>query len=217
MFIDQWTRTRHFIELDCLETSCSFISSSLSHAVDDLKKNYSQEIEKVSPEHRDLFEGVLQDEHWNLTSQYPKFLWHSHYLLLYGLFETILNSYCSIAAQKVDSNLKLKDLSGQGIERAKNYLSKVAGLERCFNTCEWQEIKLAGEIRNVIAHAAGKLNYENSSHKKLAEKLRSVQYIELLNETESGSDILLSEGFVVSKNRLIRGFINTLGTSKVSS
>ncbi|EKO3980242.1 hypothetical protein [Vibrio fluvialis] len=217
MLIDQWTRIGHNIELDCLETSCLFIAESLDKAVADLEKNYSQKLSQVDQEHRDAFEGFLQDEHWNLTRQYPRFQWHSHYLLSYGLFETILNSYCDIAAQKLSSNLKLKDLSGQGIERAKNYLSKVAKLESCFNTPEWQSIKLAGEIRNIIAHTAGHLNYDNNSHKKLAEKLRHVKDVELVNETDNGSDILVSQKFVVSTIRNLRTFINRVGTSEVNS
>jgi hypothetical protein len=54
----------------------------------------------------------------------------------------------------------LKAYSGSGIERAKNYLRKVAKIEVPTGTASWSKVIEARDIRNIIAHNAGHLNEE---------------------------------------------------------
>jgi len=217
MLIDHITRTAYKIELECIEESCSYVSNTLASAIKKLELRSSKDIEMIDESFKDQLIDSLYDEHWTLASQFPKYQYYSHYLLSYGLFETILNEYCTKAAQKLNSKLKLKDLSGQGIERAKNYLSKVAGLEELFNSSDWQKLKLAGEIRNIIAHTAGNLNYENNKHKELARKLNDMDEVILQDESDYGSEIILSEKFVISTIHVIKRFIRDVGMSEISN
>ncbi|PKG78717.1 hypothetical protein CXF80_10570 [Shewanella sp. Actino-trap-3] len=61
----------------------------------------------------------------------------------------------------VEADLDIKasftDFTGSGIERAKQYLSKLSSLSPVSGT-EWKQIKDAQAIRNVIAHAAGNID-----------------------------------------------------------
>ncbi|TOH91112.1 hypothetical protein CGI70_23555, partial [Vibrio parahaemolyticus] len=57
-------------------------------------------------------------------------------------------------------NCTLKDYSGSGIERAKNYLRKVAKIEVPTGTVSWGKVVEARDIRNIIAHNAGHLDKE---------------------------------------------------------
>ncbi|GLT19926.1 hypothetical protein GCM10007938_37090 [Vibrio zhanjiangensis] len=64
------------------------------------------------------------------------------------------------------TNCTLKEYSGLGIERAKNYLRKVAEIEVPTGTVYWRKVVEARDIRNIIAHNAGHLD-ENSHSKQL--------------------------------------------------
>ena len=217
MLISQITRIYHSIEFDCLERSCDFVSRSLQNAADEISRNYERELLSVDEDHRDVYADVLSEEHNNYEKVYPKIQWDAYFLLSFGMFESTLNSYCRIAGHDADSNLTLNDLSGQGIERAKNYLSKVVGVEGCFNSSEWSYIRDASKIRNIIAHTSGTLNFDNSIHCKVADMIKKTEGVQLICEHDAGADILLSKEYVVNTIRTFRQFIRNIGVYDTNS
>ncbi len=218
MLIDQWTRISINMEFDCLETSCRFVYRSLDEAKSKIEQEYSERLNNIKDdEYKHFYEDIMQDDHHNFAEEFPRIQRFSHYLISYGYFEATLNQFCKYAEVRYEHSLKLKDLSGQGIERAKNYLVKVVGVESGLFSSDWQKIKFAGDVRNIIAHTSGSLNYDNDKHKKLADKINKTNGINLTNETEYGSQIVLTDEYVINVIRILRSFINNISMTKISS
>jgi len=72
-----------------------------------------------------------------------------------SLAESCLNRLCNYVRRKTGQTLAVMDLKGQGINRAKEYLSRVAGLKKIWETSAWHEVQVASDVRNAIAHSDG--------------------------------------------------------------
>ncbi|MBK8899920.1 MAG: hypothetical protein IPM53_01935 [Anaerolineaceae bacterium] len=90
------------------------------------------------------------DDYWLHTE--TNLMRMSIFLSLYAFLELILEELCRL--QQIEHQLALKstDLSGLGIERSKNYLKKVVGVDFAFGGKEWNEIKNYQKLRNHFAH-----------------------------------------------------------------
>lgn len=86
---------------------------------------------------------------------------NSVFLQVYFTFEDTLFQYCKVLEAVSKSKIKLKDLNGQGIEKYKNYLSKVFNLENAFSSNEWNLITCYNQIRNVLVHNGGIVSENN--------------------------------------------------------
>ncbi|MBU8729152.1 hypothetical protein KM915_03660 [Cytobacillus oceanisediminis] len=86
---------------------------------------------------------------------------NSVFLQVYFTFEDTLYQYCKVLEAVSKSKIKLKDLNGQGIEKYKNYLSKVFNLENAFSSNEWNIITCYNQIRNVLVHNGGIVSENN--------------------------------------------------------
>ncbi|WP_251977611.1 hypothetical protein [Salinicola avicenniae] len=91
---------------------------------------------------------------------FPQYQKQSFLLILVSLFEDYLNQLCHGFNFEKDLNCVLKDYPGLGVEREKNYLRKVAGIEVPTGAVSWGRVVEARDIRNIIAHNAGHLDEE---------------------------------------------------------
>jgi hypothetical protein len=88
---------------------------------------------------------------------YPQILRASLFSTAYGIFEHFLNAICKQShSQGYVQGLALKDLRGEGIHRAKLYLTKVAKINLP-DTSEWKDLSDYGLLRNSLVHAQGYL------------------------------------------------------------
>ncbi|OUS71060.1 hypothetical protein B5G52_12755 [Pseudoalteromonas sp. A601] len=97
---------------------------------------------------------------------FPQYQKQSFLLMLVSLFEDYLNQLCHSFHFEKGLSCTLKDFRGSGIERAKNYLRKIAEIEVPTGTAFWSKVIEARDIRNIIAHNAGHLD-ENLHSKQL--------------------------------------------------
>ena len=99
-----------------------------------------------------------------LSTEYPQLQRKSYLVMLLALFEDFLNQVCySVQVyEKIGDNLS--DANGKGIERAKKYITEYSKISFPSNDKEWQHIKDAQSVRNVIVHSAGHIDSEK--HKK---------------------------------------------------
>ncbi|ELA8837594.1 hypothetical protein QYV87_004606 [Vibrio parahaemolyticus] len=215
-FIDQWARLAISFEFDSLEQSYSLSARTLMAKAQELESNFNELVGQADEEHRSEYADVLQDEHQSLTDDFPKFQRFSHFILAYSLTEATLNRYCRYAQKRYGFKLSLKDLSGQGIERARNYLIKVVGISPDQFNLYWSDIKLAADIRNVVTHTGGELTFENSAHLKLAKRLEGVETVKLEGIDELGGHIRLTDDYVIGFIRTARIFLSSLGAVELS-
>ncbi len=131
---------------------------------------------------------------------------------MYGYFEKLLNDLCREQRDAKQLSLSLKDLSGKGIERAKNYLLKVVGVEKSFTTPEWQSIEAIGVLRNAIAHRDGFVDYEPNRQNSVYSKLTGICGVELRQETMNHeyAQIFFNEQFVIETLDLFDTFIRKI-------
>jgi hypothetical protein len=123
-----------------------------------------------------------------------------------------MNYLCRLAENKTKSKFKLNDLNGQGIERAKLYLKKVANIDGPFNSRSWQKIKKYAELRNVMAHATGELDLSNDKHKNVLEFALKISNIEVIyhDKISEFPEIRLTPSIVFESIQDYRDFLKLL-------
>ena len=197
---------------------CEVSKCGLDNELAQLENKMGEELGGLNEFEQDSFFRELND-HWIETAEtLPMLQWYSQLLVVYGYFEKLLNDLCDEqrAAQKF--SLSMKDLHGQGIERAKNYLVKIVGLKKAFSTPEWQSIKSIGVLRNSVAHRDGFVDYEPDIPKSIYSKLSKIEGVELRQETMNQEDaqIFFNEHVVIETLKLFDAFIRNLAAEMES-
>ncbi|HRD70516.1 MAG TPA: hypothetical protein PK657_10255 [Legionella sp.] len=131
------------IESQCIEIPEKFVRE---------QKFYRQGNDEVT-----VHKG-LDDMTWSLDevfiNYFPNLFRKSALLTLYGEFENLLNNLCNDLKKEKKLKLSFNDMSDRGIDRARKYLEKVAGI-KVVNQSSWEKIKQLQELRNLIAHNNG--------------------------------------------------------------
>ncbi|WP_029655100.1 hypothetical protein [Marinobacter daepoensis] len=177
-----------------------------------LEDQMAEEMNGLNEFEQDAFFRDIND-HWIETAEIlPRLQWYSQLMVAYGYFEKVLNDFCGEFRDSDKISLSLKDLHGQGIERARNYLVKVVGLEKAFCTPDWQAIKLLGVLRNSVAHRDGFVDYEPEPPKSTYSKLRKIKGVELRREVMNQDDaqIFFDEKVVIEALSVFDSFIRNL-------
>jgi hypothetical protein len=107
-------------------------------------------------------------DHWaDLANEFPQYHRKASFLMIFAMLEDDLTEFCKAIAAKQKLTIAVSATPGRGIERAKAYLTKVAGFPFPVNTLEWQRIKVFADVRNVLIHAAGYLEPGNAQHERV--------------------------------------------------
>ena len=137
----------------------------------------------------------LDDETWDLDEifrvHFPNLQRRSALVSVCGFFENELNNLCELYRASKSYKIGLKDLTGQGIERAGNYLDKVAGLDIKRTSDHWCEIRNIQKIRNLVVHVNGRLLGLDGSVKN-----HEKNYVEKSKLLEGESEIVILQGFL---------------------
>ncbi len=116
-------------------------------------------------------------DHWaDLANEFPQYHRKASFLMIFAMLEDDLTEFCKAVAAEQRLTTAVSNTHGRGIERAKVYLTKIGGFPFPASTPEWQKIKVFGDVRNVLIHAAGYLEPGNAQHervKKAAEECDS--------------------------------------------
>ncbi len=80
---------------------------------------------------------------------------YSAVLASYSYLETSLNKICSDLQQTNNILLSVTDLHGDGINRCKFYLERLAGIDFSSINEKWSGLTTLNKIRNCIMHADG--------------------------------------------------------------
>ena len=161
-------------------------------------QNELNEILEKYPEksHDDIIENYAWDLHLN-QSKYPSLHRESLVITVFNFLEHQLNSLCKIFYESIDSNLKLNEIHGQGVERALLFLTKVAKVDLSSFGSELSEIKGVNLVRNAIVHNGGLLHEDPNS--KINKFITSSEHL-------SG----VEAGYVNIHPEFIEHFINVL-------
>jgi hypothetical protein len=161
-------------ELDVLEEHRKFAERSLIQHVKALDAKVATQAKGMTKLQKSEYFDYMHDEYVELTEIFPRLQWYSQFLIAYSTFENVLNRLCQIVQRRSSLDLSFKDLEGQGIARARSYLSKVAKVNTPFSSKHWNKALLLGEIRNAIAHRNGEIPHEPNSPNSLSSRLKKL-------------------------------------------
>lgn len=120
----------------------------------DLKKKW----EDIKKDCQDEREEYLIDCSEELKQQFG-FFYASFIMIIYSFLEDKLNEICEISSIKSKLKIKLKDMKGRGIHRAKLFMEKICDLALPDEKL-WKELEGIGLIRNCLVHSDGETNNE---------------------------------------------------------
>lgn len=141
-------------------------------------QDYLEEMEKAIPLAEKNRQEILDQEEsegkwdwegYNINQQIvemtfnkslPRILSYSIITYLYTIVEVELFSIAKNLREQKNFELKINEIAGNGIEKAKIYLTKVAKIN-VSNDSSWNTLQDLRCLRNVIVHRMGKQGDEN--------------------------------------------------------
>lgn len=155
------------VDFENIFSYCKFTEAALAQEKDKFIALHNTEVNKLTPDEKLKFEQLAIEIHWKLYDIFPTLQWTSIFNSAYSLFERHLNDLCTILEKNASTKIGLTDLKGQGIERAKIFLSKITGITNVFDSPEWTDIQNYSKVRNILVHTSGKLDLTKEKHKKV--------------------------------------------------
>lgn len=123
---------------------------SLQQKIEEIMNKYPQS------DRDEIVDSYAWDLHLN-QYKYPDIHRSTVIITVYTFLEDQLNGLCAVLGESLRSSIRLKDLHGQGIERACLFLSKVA-LFNLGHISKLTFVKEVGLLRNKLIHAGGILS-----------------------------------------------------------
>ncbi|MGN7276157.1 hypothetical protein ACTHP9_04570 [Bacillus subtilis] len=151
---------------------------------------FSENTESFTEAEKNVFAVWHSDDYLKYEKDFPQTIRKTIFLQTYFSFEVYLNNLCSDYKRNLGINLDYKDMRGQGIERAKLYLTKVCNVSSPFLTDEWKLIKSFNMLRNAFVHNNNFIDRSNLKPvpngialiKNSGKKNDSICYLELEKE-----------------------------------
>lgn len=151
-------------KMELLKELIENIERSLKEELNSFEKRIEKKALAYSEEQRNEYFEYMSDDYWKYKDEHPQIARQSFFLQAYFSFEHLLNEICTYYMRKKDLPLKLTDIKGQGLERAKIYISKVIGVSEPFINPIWNQIQFYNTVRNVYVHNAGEFDETNKKH-----------------------------------------------------
>lgn len=115
------------IEIQNFREYCILSEELFKQETEKFNEKIEEEAKKYSEEIRDEFLEANSDSYFQLKDIFPNMSRASLFTTCYSFIEYQLIRICNLLYKKYNYRIKLKDLRGDGIERARSYLIKVAG------------------------------------------------------------------------------------------
>jgi hypothetical protein len=114
-------------------------------------------------------EIIVSEEYRNISDTFIGTYRDSTLVSIYSFLENTMRSICAILHKFNEYPIELSDLTGDGIQRSKSYLEKMAKIDFSEINGNWSNLQNLALLRNCIVHVEGDtLNFRSK------EKLRSI-------------------------------------------
>ncbi|WP_169432022.1 hypothetical protein [Dickeya dadantii] len=107
-------------------------------------------------------EDYYSEQYDFLVNIQPNIFNKSALVSLYSCLEHNLNDYCNICQKIAKTNISVSDFNGDGIHKAKRYLTKLMDIDFGLSQ-EWQFMTDLNKVRNCVVHANGDIKKMNST------------------------------------------------------
>ena len=122
-------------------------------------------------------EIASQEYEWRINDP-PLFFRGTFLVSLYAVYESVVIEIAKLIRDKQSQQIKIDDLKGNFLERAKKYYKHILQFDLYSNEKAWQQIKMLSDLRNAFAHANGRVDRLNRKSKEKIEqwKKRILEY-----------------------------------------
>ena len=158
------------IELDALEEHLQLIENQMAQIRETARNKTETYIRK---------EGLCPDDpEWQSAWQYydyridslPIFFRGTFLVALYAAYESIVTEIARLIQDKQSQQIKLNDLRGGFLERAKKYYKHILKFDLYSEEKAWEQVRRLSTLRNAFAHANGRLDMLNERSRKIIQK-----------------------------------------------
>lgn len=202
-------------EFDLFDELRQEVDSAFSSKLEAFQERFAKAQAASSPEDFEYEVDNWAEEFHRLEEELPNLQWTGQFIATYAAYESMLNKLCDVGSRRMSSNLSFKDFAGSGIERAKIFLTKVCSMTAPFASQSWNDARMLGEVRNLIAHSAGKFsNPPSKKHEALLQWLQKVPGAPLSNSQE---ELKLNSTFLAFAIEKFRAVINEIAHTKIDS
>jgi len=140
------------------------LGAGSQHGIDlsKLQEAYEDDKKGASNDYVEYLDEYYSEQYDFLVNIQPNIFNKSALVSLYSCLEHNLNDFCNICQKFKGTNISVTDFNGDGITKAKKYLTKLMGLD-FGKSQEWQFIVDLNKVRNCIVHANGDINAMSST------------------------------------------------------
>ncbi|WP_405124618.1 hypothetical protein [Ralstonia pseudosolanacearum] len=160
-YFDGWDKYRFYPGLELLESFIAGVESDCAADTSQYDDTEKQGYWDGDPDEGGEWVHVyreLDSRAWDLKdvfhNYFPTLRRGSALAMLCSFLEHELNVLCNTVGKHLQLTVTAKDLHGQGIERARNYLKLCGGVE-VQHSKQWESVKRIFEVRHALIHAGG--------------------------------------------------------------
>lgn len=173
--------------------------------IEKLAEKYGLKDLEVSNDGTRIMEIIMSEEYRNISDTFIGTFRDSTLVSLYSFLENTMRSICAILHKFNGYPIELSDLTGDGIQRSKIYLEKMAKIDFSQINGVWANLQNLNLLRNCIVHVEGDtLNFK--SKEKLRNIISNNQYIYLKRDRE----IVIEREYIEFAIDEVEKFINYL-------
>ncbi len=141
-----------------IESKFNSDKNALSNSYDEAIKGSSEdEIREVG--------DYFSEDYYMIEEIHVGMYRKSTLVSVYSFLENSMNGLCRHLSSRHNYPVKLNDLRGEGIVRAKDYLEKLAQIDFAAINGEWSHLMDLNKIRNCIVHSEGDIKASKNSSK----------------------------------------------------
>lgn len=162
-------------KLCSLQRLTELVEETLVSQAAELDARLTAEAERFAEEERQEFFEHHAEDYFELADEFPTLL---RYSVLTGAdtgLEVYLNDTCATYAEVNAAPVSLGDFRGTGIERAREYLKKVARVQFPDFLSEWTTVRRLHDLRNAIVHADGYVPPDRTALRQWSRTVRGLE------------------------------------------
>jgi hypothetical protein len=171
------------------------------------------EAAKMTEEQRDDFYAWKTQEAFELSEKFPRLGRHLAFAATFAFFEHTLTNLCDQVQRHVGLTIGVRDMKGNGVDAAKNYLKKAAKVNVPTDTANWERLMIYGKIRNLIMHNESQVSGYRSANGSPTTAAREFEsWVSKVGEIEVtiAGDFTLSTGVCLAAVDTVRAFLDEL-------
>ncbi|MBC3959666.1 hypothetical protein [Morganella morganii] len=186
-------------QLDDVEKYISQTSNRHDIDVTKLQQAYEEDKKDVPSEHIHQLDDYYSEQYDFLINIQSNMFNKSTLVSLYSCLEHNFNDFCNICQRIKGSNISVTDFNGDGIHKAKKYLTKLMSIDFSPSR-EWQFLMDFNKVRNCIVHANGDINKMTTA--------ATLQFIvgNTKNLSLNNGNMIISSGYLIESIRQIEKF-----------